>query len=349
MDKIDYTFKFSTELIVFVLSFFVVAINFAGASRLQFVNNNSLLTKLLAYHPRNEKLYSETTAVQSVTLRDNGFIPSASAQVILASDTGSGSGGNGSDSIITDNTIVNPNPDSVRTLITDQIKVYVTQPGDTLQSIAAKFNISTNTIIWANNLPNNTIKPGWDLVILPVNGVLHKVTNNDTLPDIAKRFNVDINNIISYNNLADENDINPGDLLIVPGGTVPAPKPTAKPKPAIANKVGNKIVYEPAPGDITEYGGGAHSFPWGQCTYYVARRRNIPWGGNARNWLTNASAYGAKIGKVPIVGAIVVTSESRYGHVALVEQISGDNFLVSEMNYKVVELSINAGLIWPHR
>jgi len=155
------------------------------------------------------------------------------------------------------------------------------------------------------------------------------------LPDIARKFNANINNIISYTNLVDDSDINPGDLIIIPGGTVAAQSLRKTRHLQLQNKVGNKIVYEPAPGDITEIGGDPHSFPVGQCTYYVARRRNVPWGGNAKQWLVNAAAYGAKIGNTPIVGSIMVSSENkRYGHVALVEAVEGDNFMVSEMNYK---------------
>ena len=333
-DHVDYTFKFSTELIVLVLSFIVIGTNLAGSNALKSMNSSNLFAKFLSYHPYNQKLYSQSIEVKNVVLDGNNFIHAASANVVLA-DLSSAPNDN---SIIDNNSVVNPNPDSVRTLIADEIKTYTTVKGDTLQSIAKQFNISVNTIIWSNNLKGDSIKPGTDLVILPTDGVLHKVTNNDTLPDIAREFSANINDIISYNNLVDDSDINPGDLLIIPNGSVPAPKPKAKPAQSIANIVGNKIVYEPAPGDITEIGGQPHLFPVGQCTYYVAMRRNIPWGGNAKQWLANAAAYGAKIGRTPIVGAIMVSIEGRrdirYGHVALVEQINGDNFMVSEMNYK---------------
>lgn len=337
MDRIDYTFKFSTELIVFVLSFIIIGINFAGASTLESFNNNNLFAKLLSYHSSyNKSLYAKQTAIKTVIENsDSQIIPAASAQIVLASDQidpNNSDPNNSSQNLINGNIIEKPNPDTVRTMIVDQIKVYKTQPGDTLQGIADKFNISTNTIIWANNLPNQTIKPGWDLLILPVSGVLHKVTNNDTLPDIAKKFNADINQIISYNNLTDESDINPGDILIVPGGSVPTPP---KPKPAIRFTVKGRTYFEPAPDEVQKFGGAEHIFPWGQCTWYVAKLRHVPWGGNAKMWLYNAASMGVKTGRTPIPGAIVVTSESRrYGHVALVEKVDGDRFLVTEMNYE---------------
>lgn len=79
---------------------------------------------------------------------------------------------------------------------------------------------------------------------------------------------------------------------------------------------------------------GSDSFPYGYCTYYVAGKRAINWGGNAREWYGNAQASGHVTGSAPKVGAIMVTNESAYGHVAYVESVNADSsFTVSEMNY----------------
>jgi surface antigen/LysM repeat protein len=357
MDHIDYTFKFSTEIIVLVLSFVVVALNFTGTQVLASLNSGNLFAKELAYHPgQNKNLYAETTTVKTVVAQSNGnvFIQTANADTVITASSVEGAGaGSGSASpapsnqsgaaVADGNSITKVDTGSAHTLVLEQVKVYVTQPGDTLQSIAQKYGITTETIVWANNLPSNTIAPGWDLLILPTSGVLYKVTANDTLPDLASYFNADINQIISYNNLSDESDVNTGDILIIPGGTVPAPKVApvakspegAKPKPAkVKLTVGGKVYYEPAPPGIQDLPGAEHQFPWGQCTYYVAEVRHVTWGGNARSWLTNAAAAGAKVGRTPIPGAIMVSSESRYGHVAVVDTVSGDSFTVTEMNYK---------------
>lgn len=80
---------------------------------------------------------------------------------------------------------------------------------------------------------------------------------------------------------------------------------------------------------------GSRNFPYGNCTYYVAQKRQIPWTGNAGTWLNGAKSYGYETGSSPKSGAIVVTSEgsSKVGHVAYVESVDGDNITVSEMNY----------------
>lgn len=79
---------------------------------------------------------------------------------------------------------------------------------------------------------------------------------------------------------------------------------------------------------------GSFSFPFGQCTYYVATRRNVTWSGNAWQWFGNAQTVGLPTGRKPQPGAIMVTWESAIGHVAYVEAVNTDgSFRVSEMNY----------------
>lgn len=75
-------------------------------------------------------------------------------------------------------------------------------------------------------------------------------------------------------------------------------------------------------------------FSYGYCTWYVATRRFVAWFGNAIEWWPNARAYGFPEGQSPQVGAIMVTRESWFGHVAYVEAVNGDgSWTVSEMNF----------------
>ena len=82
----------------------------------------------------------------------------------------------------------------------------------------------------------------------------------------------------------------------------------------------------------------ANRFAYGQCTWYVASRRCIPWSGSARDWYYAAARMGYPEGHEPQVGAVVVfwpggDGASSVGHVAYVESVSGDHFRLSEMNY----------------
>lgn len=75
-------------------------------------------------------------------------------------------------------------------------------------------------------------------------------------------------------------------------------------------------------------------FAYGYCTWYVANKRYIPWFGNAIDWWPNARPYGYAEGQAPRVGAVMVTRESSYGHVAYVEAVYPDgSWKVSEMNF----------------
>jgi surface antigen len=58
--------------------------------------------------------------------------------------------------------------------------------------------------------------------------------------------------------------------------------------------------------------------------------------GNAIQWYPNARAMGYATGSVPKAGAIMVTRESWFGHVAYVESVDPDGrgFTVSEMNFR---------------
>lgn len=101
---------------------------------------------------------------------------------------------------------------------------YTVEPGDTPWSIAEKFNISLDTILWANSLQKYTlIQIGQKLVIPPVSGVIHHVKKGDTLGQIAKIYKSEVDEIIAFNDFTAEGDIYIGDILIVPGGIMPPP------------------------------------------------------------------------------------------------------------------------------
>jgi surface antigen len=90
----------------------------------------------------------------------------------------------------------------------------------------------------------------------------------------------------------------------------------------------------PAPAAWSGGGQWPNRFAYGYCTWYVANRRYIPWLGNAIDWWPNARPYGYAEGQAPRVGAVMVTRESGYGHVAYVESVNADgSWVVSEMNF----------------
>lgn len=110
------------------------------------------------------------------------------------------------------------------------ITTYTVSPGDTLSGIANKFDISVNTIRWANDLSEkSSIRVGQKLTILPVTGIQYTVKKGDTISGIATKFDVSQSAILEYNDLDSENKIVPGLEMIIPDGEpIPAPKPVVK-------------------------------------------------------------------------------------------------------------------------
>lgn len=130
---------------------------------------------------------------------------------------------------------------------TDIVK-YEVERGDTVTSIAEEFNLETETVLWANDLgSNSTINPGDELVILPVDGVLHPVREGESISSIAATYEVEAKEIVDYNELESKASIYAGDTLIIPGGEQPATISIAKQTP-----VGKSYFIPPVQGVITQ-------------------------------------------------------------------------------------------------
>lgn len=211
--------------------------------------------------------------------------------------------------------------------------IYEVKSGDTMSSIAIANKITVNTLLWANAIDDvDSIMPGDKIFILPVSGLSYTVKKGDDIESIAKEFKAEADKIIAFNSLPANGDIKEGEEIIIPNGQkeVPAPRPASR---------GLNIAERPyesfgSAGKNLTGGKGGHIFPYGYCTWYVAQKRKIPWSGNAGTWLYRAKASGYATGKTPRAGAVMVSSESWWGHVGIVESVSSDSFTISEMNYK---------------
>lgn len=127
---------------------------------------------------------------------------------------------------------------ATQTLVSDKVRdriiEYEVREGDTVSSIAEKFGVSQDTLIWENKLTKKTVlKPGQNLRILPVTGISYKVQKGETIYSIAKRTNAEPQAIVDFPFNTFVNDetfaLAVGQLLIIPDGTPPeeAPAPSA--------------------------------------------------------------------------------------------------------------------------
>ena len=96
------------------------------------------------------------------------------------------------------------------------------QKGDTLYSIAKKFNLSVSDLITYNQLISNTLTIGQILRLTPINDIplgsscfgdsysepnyiTYIVRRGDTLYSIAKKYGVTVDTILKLNNLPGSN------------------------------------------------------------------------------------------------------------------------------------------------
>ena len=111
--------------------------------------------------------------------------------------------------------------------INTQISIYTVRPGDNLSTIAEMFDVSVNTIMWANDLKkSSSIQPGQTLVILPVSGITYTVVKGDTIKGIVTKYKVDLQEVLDYNDISINSTLAVGDKIIIPDAEIQTISPT---------------------------------------------------------------------------------------------------------------------------
>ncbi|MEW6447861.1 MAG: LysM peptidoglycan-binding domain-containing protein [Bacillota bacterium] len=100
-------------------------------------------------------------------------------------------------------------------------ELYTVAPGDTLYSIAQKYQTSVETIRQLNRLSSSLIYTGQKLVI-PNQVTVHVVAKGETLSHIAKLYNTTVSEIMSTNNLPNDS-LSVGQVLRINGGRYEPP------------------------------------------------------------------------------------------------------------------------------
>lgn len=232
--------------------------------------------------------------------------------------------------------IVQPNADS------RAVRSYVVKKGDTVESVAKQFGISTDTVRWANNLDSDNLIPGKKLKIMPTDGVLHVVQSGDTASSLAREYHANKEVIVATNDLENKSKLSVGQQLIIPRGILPVNQRPGYEAPASYS------------GGTANFGGGygidasmanasaGNRYAFGNCTWYAYNRRaelGRPVGsfwGNASTWAAYARAAGYTVNNSPAPGAVMQSTGgySGFGHVAIVERVDpgGQGVYISEMN-----------------
>ena len=101
---------------------------------------------------------------------------------------------------------------------------YTVAEGDTIESVAAKFNVMPETIMGSNGIFDSSeqLPAGRTLAVPPIDGMYYVPNEGDTIDTIARRFQADPASIAAYAPNAIEGDVvQPGKPIVVPGGMMP--------------------------------------------------------------------------------------------------------------------------------
>lgn len=218
---------------------------------------------------------------------------------------------------------------------------YVTKGGDTVQSIAAEFGVSEDTIRWANNLTSDSLGAGKSLVIPSTTGVLYTVKSGDSADSIAGKYQADKNRIITYND-AEISGLTVGQQIIIPEGVLPENERPGYVAPSNSYSSTVASSTNVSATSLSSSVASGNGYAYGYCTYYAYNRRaeiGRPIGGNWGNavtWASMAAAAGFRVDHKPEAGAVIQNGGGwgGYGHVGVVEKVNSDgSLLVSDMNY----------------
>lgn len=200
-----------------------------------------------------------------------------------------------------------------------EISVYTVRPGDTPSQIAQMYDVSVNTIFWANDIEGGVLQPGDTLVILPITGVRHIVKSGETLSTIVDKYDGDIDEVVAYNQLASVDAISPGDTVVIPNGEV--------------ETTSRRVASAPSPvkvsGSVSSGGGFAHPLPGAVRTQGIHGY--------------NAVDYGAPVGtpiRAAAAGEVIVSKGSGwnggYGRYIVIKHPNGTQTLYAHNSSNAV-------------
>lgn len=97
---------------------------------------------------------------------------------------------------------------------------YTVKEGDTLDSLAAEYELSKNSIVWSNSLESEELTVGQTLYIPPADGILVTVSEGDTVESLAEKYEANQQDIKDFNWLDYPFTLKVGELLFIPDGVL---------------------------------------------------------------------------------------------------------------------------------
>ena len=227
---------------------------------------------------------------------------------------------------------------------------YTVADGESMETIAAKYGVTTDDIRWSNNLKNTDVAAGTVLYIPSVSGIVYTVKESDTIESIVEKYGSNVAEIVALNDL-EVSGVSEGMRIVIKGGSLPEKErpeyvaPVQRPTTTTSTSTGTYTYTYLGSSSVRQnievvgyfYNLGG-PYVAGQCTQWAwYNRQDLPGQlGNANAWARNAAAYGYTVNHTPSAGAVIQTGAGWYGHVGYVEAVNPDGSIVmSEMNYGV--------------
>lgn len=212
----------------------------------------------------------------------------------------------------------------------DYILRYSVQPLESIGSIAAKFNLKRETILWSNEkglrTDPNTIPVNFILYVPPVDGVYYEWKDGDTLDAVAAKYEVDPSAILTWpSNHLDLTDpqIVPGQYVMIPGGQG-TPIEWVVSIPYTLHSGANRSVDGQC--NVTGYYPWSGGFVWPTTSHLISG--NDFWGGHLGidiGAYTGDAVWAASAGVVIWAGSM----EGGYGNVVVLEHDNGGDIWVT--------------------
>lgn len=221
---------------------------------------------------------------------------------------------------------------------------YEVQTGDAVFSIAKKYNIDPETLLWSNydvlKDDPHSLSPGQVLLIPPIDGILYEWQEGDSLEIVARDFKASVEDILNWsgNRLDLTNpEIEPGNVVMIPGGQREFQQWVV---PTYA--VGRSGTNANLPGGCEVNGGigGSGFFMWPANNHYLSG--NDFWSGHLAIDIaagTGAPIYAADSGVVVFAG----WDSNGYGNVVMIDHLNGYHTLYAHLNSINVSCGTNVG------